>query len=115
VVAGAAAARALLRKGSLAEAARGFVAALAPDARGRFSLQLLTACAPDTVEKAVNAVAGDELFILPVNFKGRECYRLCWGVYASRAEAEAAVGQVPAYFHQGGAPPRLQPLTELLP
>jgi hypothetical protein len=115
VVASAAAARALLRQGSLAESARGFVAALAPDARGRFSLQLLTACAPDTVEKAVKAVAGDELFILPVNFKGRECYRLCWGVYPSRAEAEAAAGQVPAYFHQGGAPPRLQPLAELLP
>jgi Domain of unknown function (DUF4388) len=112
---GAAAARDLLRQGSLPEAARGFVAALTPGASGRFSLQVLTACAPETVEKAVSAVAGDELFILPVNFKGRDCYRLCWGVYASRAEAEAAVAQVPAYFHQGGAPPRLQPLTELLP
>lgn len=112
--AGAGGARDLLRQGSLPEAARGFVAALAPDARGRFSLQVLTACSPDTVQKAVSAVAGDELFILPVSFKGRDCYRLCWGVYGSRAEAEAATAQVPAYFQQG-ARPRLQPLVELLP
>jgi len=113
--AGTEAARALLRQGSLSEAARTFVAALTPEARGRFSLQVLTACSPDTVQKAVSAVVADELFILPVNLKGRECFRLCWGVYGSRAEAEAATGQVPAYFQQGGAPPRLQPLVELLP
>jgi septal ring-binding cell division protein DamX len=104
-----------LRQGALPEASRGFAAALSSEARGRFSIQLLTACAPDTVQKAVDAAGADELFILPVNFKGRDCYRLCWGLYDTRAEAEAATRQVPAYFHQGGAPPRVQPLVELLP
>ena len=37
--------RALLRQGAPAEAARAFAATLAPTARGRFSHQLLTACA----------------------------------------------------------------------
>jgi hypothetical protein len=107
-------ARALLRQGALSQAAKGFASALAPGAAGRFSLQLLAACAPDTVQKAVSAAGADELFILPVSVKGRECYRVCWGVYDTREAAEAATREVPAYFRQGGTP-RLQPLADLLP
>jgi hypothetical protein len=107
--------RALLRQGSFAEAAQSFASSLAPGARGRYSHQLLTACAPETIAKAVQAVTADELFILPVTFQGRTCYRLCWGVYDSRPAAEAARSSVPAYFLQGGTSPRLSPLPELLP
>ena len=73
------------------------------------------ACAPENVQKAVAAVPAEELFILPVNVKGRACYRLCWGVYDSRPAAEAALSALPPYFRQGGAVPRLSPLAELLP
>ena len=107
--------RTLLRQGALPEAARSFAATLGPGARGRFSHQLLTACSPDTIAKAVQAVTADDLFILPVTLQGRSCYRMCWGVYESRAAAEAARDSVPAYFRQGGASPRLSPLNELLP
>ena len=106
--------RALLRQGAFSEAARSFAASLAPGARGRFSYQLLTACAPDTIAKAVQAVTADELFILPVTFQGRSCYRLCWGVYDNRPAADAARASVPDYFRQGTSP-RLSPLHELLP
>jgi hypothetical protein len=88
---------------------------MAPEARGRFSVQVLVACDPVNVQKAVNAVAADELFILPVNVKGKACYRLCWGVYDGRPAAEAALPAVPSYFRQGGLVPRLSPLPELLP
>lgn len=107
--------RALLAGGSLPEAARSFAASLAPAARSRFSLQLLTACSPETVQKAVGAAASAELFILPVALQGRSCYRVCWGLYDSRQAAEAGASTVPAYFRQGGARPRLSPLSELLP
>jgi septal ring-binding cell division protein DamX len=106
--------RALLQQGSLPEAARAFAASLAP-ARGRYSLQLLVACAPENVTKAVSAAPSDELFILPVSVKGRACYRLCWGVFDGRPAAEAALSSVPAYFRQGGVSPRVAPLGELLP
>ena len=106
--------RALLRQGAFPEAARAFAASLAPGARGRFSHQLLTACAPETIGKAVQAVTAEELFILPVAFQGKSCYRVCWGVYDSRAAAEAARASVPEYFRQGTSP-RLSPLQELLP
>ena len=107
--------RALLRQGSFAEAAQSFAMSLAPGARGRFSHELFIACAPETIAKAVEAGAADELFILPVKYQGRSCYRLCWGVYDNRTAAEAARGSVPAYFRQGGASPRLFPLAKLLP
>ena len=108
-------ARVLLTQGSLPEAARAFASSLAPGARARFSLQVLVACAPENVQKAVSAVPAEELFILPVNVKGRDCYRLCWGLYDSRPAAEAALSGLPSYFRQGGAVPRLSPLAELLP
>ncbi len=73
------------------------------------------ACAPENVEKAVGAVAGEALFILPTSYKGKACYRLCWGVYDSRPAAEAALASLPAYFRQGGTAPRVSPLVELLP
>ncbi len=107
--------RALLRQGSLPEASRAFAAALAPGSGGRYSLQLLVACAPETVTKAVGAVSSEELFILPVSVKGRACYRLGWGVYDGRPAAEAALSSVPSYFRQGGMAPRVAPLGELLP
>jgi hypothetical protein len=78
-------------------------------------VQILTACAPETVQKAVGATAGDELFILPVVLNGRACFRVCWGVYDGRPAAEAALATIPAYFRQGGAKPRVSTLGELLP
>ena len=108
-------ARALLAQGALPDAARAFAASLRPGARGRFTLQVLVACAPENVQKAVSAVPAPELLVLPVDLKGRACYRLCWGVYDSRPAAEAALGSLPSYFRQGGAAPRLSPLAELLP
>jgi hypothetical protein len=108
-------ARALLRQGALAESAHGFAASLATGPQGRFSVQTLVACAPETVQKAVDNVTGAELFILPVDLKGRACYRVCWGVYETRDAAEAAARGLPSYFRQSGISPRVTPLVELLP
>jgi hypothetical protein len=104
----------LLAQGSLPEAARTFAKALAPGAAGRFTVQALTACSPETVQKAVAGTAGaEDLFILPVTLQGRACFRVCWGLYDSHQAAEAATP--PAYFRQGGARPRVSGLAELLP
>jgi len=104
----------LLRQGQLANSARGFVAALSPGPAGRYSIQALVACAPETVQKAVASVSGEDLFILPVDLEGRACYRVCWGVYESKEGAEAAIASLPAYFRQGGVRPRVTPLGDLL-
>ncbi len=108
-------ARVLLGRGALPEAAREFASSLRRGSRTRFSVQMLTACAPETVQKAVSAAGSEELIILPVALNGRACYRLCWGVYDDRQGAEAALATIPSYFRQGGAKPRISPLAELLP
>jgi hypothetical protein len=72
------------------------------------------ACAPDTVQKAVNEVNAPELFILPVSYKGKACYRLCWGVFANAPAATAASHALPDYFVRGGAAPRVMSAAELL-
>jgi len=107
-------AAALMRQGQLGEAAKGFAATFGPTAAGRFSSQAIVACAPETVQKAVANVTGEELFILPVNLDGRSCYRVCWGVYDSKESAEAATRGLPEYFLQSGVRPRVTPLDELL-
>jgi septal ring-binding cell division protein DamX len=107
--------RVVLRAGGLADAARGFATDLRGKAPGHFSVQLLVACSEDTVHKAVAAVTADELFILPVNYKGKSCYRVCWGVYGSEAEAASAGRSLPEYFVRGGANPKVSPVAGLLP
>jgi septal ring-binding cell division protein DamX len=67
------------------------------------------------VQKAVANVSSPELFIVPVRFQGRDCYRLCWGLYPSGAEAATAVRALPEYFRKGGATPRVMSAAELLP
>ncbi len=106
---------ALLRQGSLDAAARGFAASLAAGPPGRYGIQALVACSPETVMKAVQGVGDDALFILPVSYKGRDCHRICWGVYPDRAAAEAAARSFPAYFRENRIQPRIQPLPDLLP
>ena len=107
-------AQGLLRAGGFADAARAFAAELQGGARGRYSVQLLVACSEETVQKAVSAVPADELYILPVNYKGRSCYRLCWGVYRNEPEAASALRSLPDYFRRGGATPKVSSLADLV-
>jgi septal ring-binding cell division protein DamX len=82
---------------------------------GSYSIQILVACAPETVQKAVRSAPDDRLFVVPVRYQGRNCYRLGWGVYAGEAAARAALGSVPEYFRAGGARARVVSTTTLLP
>lgn len=110
-----AAARTLLREGRLSEAANGFVTNLRQGSSGSFSIQLLVACSDETVEKALASVAAPDLYILPVNYKGRPCYRVCWGLYEDEPRADSAVRTLPDYFRKGGSKPRVVPTSGLLP
>ncbi len=107
-------ARRLLRRGDFPEAARGFTTEV-KRAGSRFSVQVLVACSGETVQKALDNVASPELFILPVNYRGKACYRLCWGLYESQDRATAALLSLPDYFRRGGASPKVSPAAALLP
>jgi septal ring-binding cell division protein DamX len=79
-----------------------------------FSIQVLVACAAETVQKAVKNAPDDRLFIVPVSLQGRSCYRVGWGVYGNEAAARSGLSTVPGYFRQGGARPRVVALATLL-
>jgi len=108
-------ARQLLERRDYTGAARGFAAGVRSSPDARFSVQLLVACSDETVGKALANASSPELLILPVNYKGKSCYRLCWGLYDSEGRATAALDSVPAYFREGGAKPKVSPTAGLLP
>jgi hypothetical protein len=104
---------ALLRRGQFDLAANGFLAHFKAS-KGSYSIQLLVACSTETIQKAAGAVTGDELYVLPVQYKGKDCHRLCWGLYDNEAKANAGLRGVPGYFKQGGARPKVMSVAELL-
>ncbi|HEY6548973.1 MAG TPA: hypothetical protein VI589_13750, partial [Vicinamibacteria bacterium] len=112
---GLASARQLLDRHDYAAAANGFAQAIRKSPEARYSVQLLVACSDETVEKALQNAAAPELLILPVSYKGRSCYRLCWGLYDSESRADSATRSVPSYFREGGAKPRVSATAGLLP
>jgi hypothetical protein len=105
-------ARTLLRGGQYSEAATAFASQLRR-ASG-FTIQLLVACSDDTVRKAASAVSQDELYIVPVDYKGKRCYRMGWGLYEGEARATSALRSLPGYFHQPGVVPRVVPTSAFL-
>ena len=107
-------ARAQLRAGNLGAAAAGFRAMLRAAPGGSYSIQLLIACAPETIAKAVAGAGGPELFVVPIRYQGRDCHRVCWGLYDGRARADSALRSVPAYFREGGNKPKVMAASELL-
>lgn len=107
-------ARASFRRGAFGDAARGFTANLR-GARSTWTVQLLVACSDETVSKAVAAVSAPDLFIVPVDYKGRSCYRMCWGLYDNEARARSGIGSVPEYFRKGGASPKAVTAASVLP
>jgi Domain of unknown function (DUF4388) len=106
-------ARSLMRKGSFGPAAKGFAANVKAAANLPFTVQLLVACSTETVQKALERVSDDDLYILPVNYKGRSCHRICWGLYHDEAGANSAIPGLPEYFRQNGANPKVVKTTTL--
>jgi hypothetical protein len=107
--------RALLRTGRFPEAARAFASSTRAAGKSAAVIQLLIACSAETVQKAIDSGSASDLVILPVDFKGRDCYRLVWGVYPSAARATAALPTVPEYFRNGGAVPKVLGVSEVVP
>ena len=83
-----AAAHRLIEQGRVAEAADAFRSQLRAVGPARFTIQVLIACEPATVQKALAATRGEgDLIVVPFALQGRACYRTCWGIHASRQEA----------------------------
>lgn len=94
--------RQLVEAGQLDEAAR--AGEQEARAAGPWSLQVLYACQPETVQRAFRAVPSRTLSLTSARGEGRACWRLLYGSYPDRESAVAAIGRVPEYFRQSGSP-----------
>jgi septal ring-binding cell division protein DamX len=83
-------------------------------AHGSWTAQLLVGCKPGTVDRLVSLSGGaSKLYVLPAEVHGASCFRVCWGSYASAAEASAA-RDLPAPLH-GADPVRAVLIAKVLP
>ncbi len=102
-----------LKAGRLAEAAAAFEKA-AQARSSEFSVQLLVACSPQTIEKAIQNDPSPDLFVLNATLAGKPCHRLMRGFFPTTAEAAQGVSKLPAYYAAEGAKPKAVPLKSVL-
>jgi hypothetical protein len=60
----------------------------------RFTSHLMLSCDPDNTRRHLEGAGWDNnLYLLPAEYHGQDCYRLCWNIYPTReaAEAEGAI------------------------
>jgi hypothetical protein len=70
-----------------------------------FTIDVEVACQPETLVKGLTAAGGDPRFmVLPYDLKGRDCYRVIWGLYPDRSSAETALASLPDFFKQHASP-----------
>ncbi len=104
---------ACMTKGDYDGAAAGFKR-IYSQKKGGYTIALMIACEKDTIRKSIEgAGAGNEIIIFPHNFKGRGCFRVIWGWYATKGEAESAFAKLPSMFRDSGA--RIVPFESMKP
>lgn len=96
--------RALVAAGQLSQAARAGRRLMMEAGAGAYTLQVLVACKPETVQRAFRKVSDQDLTLVPVTQGGKQCYRLCWGTYPGLREAKDAAPATPDYFLKEGKP-----------
>ena len=103
-----------LRSGNYPEAAATFLRHLRNVGADKFTIAVGVFCDTGNVDRVVNNSGGsEELIILAFDNQGRTCYRIFWGIFDSRAEAERAVGSVPAGVRARDSAP--VPIDRVLP
>ena len=67
----------------------------APRSADQFTIQVELVCQEASLKKATE-IGGDKVWSMPITYRGQQCHRVFWGRYATRNDAEGAVGEVPA-------------------
>ena len=74
----------------------------AANATGNFTVQVQILCDPGNLGKAIGA-GGQNIWFVPQPIGSRSCYRVFWGRYATREEAQRALANVPASLRDPSA------------
>jgi hypothetical protein len=94
----------LARAGQVSEAARLGRRLAASGNPSHYTLQVVLACDPNNVRRAFDNVHAPQLTVLPAQYQGRRCYRLCWGDFPDAGKARAAATNVDPYFEANPVP-----------
>jgi hypothetical protein len=98
--------RALLRGGEFAAAARAFQGEISARGSDKFTLALGLYCNEENAGRLIaNAGGSSEIYVLPATVDGRSCYRVIWGLYDSRDDAEGAAASLPSGVRAGDVAP----------
>ncbi len=74
----------------------------------RYAIQLEIACELPTLERAWNwDKPPGTMWLLTSAYRGRTCFRVLWGRYATLSQARAAKGRVPGFFVAPGNRPAI--------
>lgn len=86
-----------LKSGNYPQAAATFLGQLRNVATDKFTIAVGVFCDTSNLSRVVqNSGSSKELLVLSFDNKGRSCYRVFWGIFDSRAEAQRAIAAVPA-------------------
>ena len=61
----------------------------------KFTLQIELVCQRASLDKA-RATGGEKIWSVPISYRNQQCYRVFWGRFATKADAESAINEVPA-------------------
>lgn len=71
-----------------------------------YTIQLLLACQVETLAEAFkHAEAPEQFYYIPWHHNGRECFKVCMGLFKSIGQAEKNRHQIPKHFSKGGNNP----------
>ena len=98
-------ARELLVAGSYAQAADAFRADLPSQAANMFTISVGVYCDVANLAKLVKSAEAQQLVLVRLMLRGRECYGLYFGLFGSAGEAQAAVAQLPPALRAPGQAP----------
>jgi hypothetical protein len=103
-----------LKSGNYPQAAATFLGHLRRVGTDKFTIAVGVFCDTSNVTKVVkNSGGSEELLLLAFQDRGRSCYRVFWGIFDSRAEAQRALGSVPAGVRARDSAP--VPIGRLIP
>jgi len=81
---------------------------------GQFTVKLFTVCDPANAQRLVaRAADASRLYLLPFSHNGKDCYRVCWGSYASRPDPDR-LADLPAWLREESDGPRVRSISELV-
>jgi septal ring-binding cell division protein DamX len=67
---------------------------------GNFTVQFAIVCEPSNVTRALGSSGGGSVWFTPIVLKERSCYRMFWGRFETREEAESAMGRLPGELRE---------------